>query len=188
MPPLSRNALTGGDDVVHAVAQVGGAIAGATADADGRVHAIDVPAARDAARRELPAQYGAVERPGLLVVGHVQRDVRDVAFAQPGGAARRLVEQPAMTERIEQRSDASVRLVDGLALDRRTPLSGLAHRRVDIGHLHVDAVAVHRPGGRFDPEFGERVAEHEHGVADADLGVADPAIVHHVGITALDAR
>jgi hypothetical protein len=82
-----------------------------------------------------------------------------------------------MAERVEHRRHPPVGLVLGLALDHRAPLGGAPHGAVDVVDLQVQRVAV-RPAwlGSIDAAFEPRIRQHQHGVAERQLGVADRAV------------
>jgi hypothetical protein len=91
-------------------------------------------------------------------------------------------------ERVDDRRAAAVGLVGGLALDRGAVPPGPLGGPVDVVNFQVKGVAERRGGvrcahGHVGPEVGS-FGEHQHRVADADLGVADRAVRVDVGLAA----
>ena len=125
-------------------------------------------------------QHRLVELLGPVRVPRRHRHVRDVALAQPGGPGRRPQQRPPVPERVDDHRGATVGLVGRLPLHRGAVAPGPLGGPVDVGHLQVEGVAerrggVGRPHGHVGPEAGG-FGEHQHPVADADLGVADRAV------------
>ena len=129
---------------------------------------------------ELNLQHGLVELLGPLRVPGRHGHVRDVALEQPAAPRRRAQQHPAVPERVDDHRAAAVRLVGRLPLHRRRRPPGPLGAPVDVIDLQMEGMTERlRRLGRAHWYVGPQVrgfGEHQHGVPDADLGVADGAV------------
>ena len=140
---------------------------------------------------ELPAEERAVEATGALSVRCFDREVADVAEAPAGRVLDRDVvrfergsDEPTMAERITQHAHSrAVRRADRSLFDRalreRSRERGLHIGDVEH-HRHAVTAQLLRAAHAFDRVL---VREHEHRVADEQLGMTDGAVVHHDRLT-----
>ena len=131
-------------------------------------------------RGELNLQHGLVELLGPLRVPGRHGHVRDVALEQPAAPRRRAQQDPAVPERVDDHRAAAVRLVGRLPLHRGAGPPGPLGTPVDVIDLQMEGMTERlRRLRRAHWYVGPQVrgfGEHQHGVPDADLGVADGAV------------
>src|SRR5215475_288990 len=141
-------------DVGDRVHEHGAGLVGAAGHAAHWAGSLDLPAVRDATRPEPPAEHGAEERLGPLVVADPEGDIPEVARprlrcgtprlrrlrrTRLGRAGRRprCLDHPPVAERVLDHPSPAVRLFRRRALQHRAGLDGPPYRLVDVRDLEV---------------------------------------------------
>ena len=143
-------------------------------------------------RRLVAAEREVAELDGRRVLGHrgPEPEVDGVGAQRSGRVVLRGPDVPAVPERVAQPAGPGpVLAVLDRPLDDRAAGDGPLEGGVDVGHVHHER---HRRAllrlGADHPDLGELVGHEDHRVADAQLGVPDPAVVHHDRLALDDVR